>query len=99
MIGRPVADAKAYGREPYRKTLDGVMRDGFGDPIPKDQMRVGDAVTLNFHRKDASHVGILGDYRYGGLSLIHTYALGERKVIEHRLDDEWAGYIFEVYRP
>ena len=98
-IGRPVADVSAYGREPYRNTLERIMREGFGDPVPLDGMRVGDAVMLNFRNGDPSHVGILADYPYGGLSLIHAYARGVRKVIEHRLDEEWAGYIFEVYRP
>lgn len=45
-----------------------------------------------------NHVGIIGDYRYGGLSFIHAYA-PNRKVIEHRLDDKLRGQIIEVYRP
>ena len=98
-IGRPVADVSAYCREPYRNTLEGVMREGFGDPIPKDQMRVGDAVVMKFSNGQPSHVGILGDYPYGGFSLIHAYARGDKKVVEHRLDAEWAGYIAGVYRP
>ena len=104
-IGRPVADAQdvtgsqAYGREPHDATLERVMRAGFGEPIPKDQMRVGDAVVMKFRNGQPSHVGIIGDYLYGGFSLIHAYARGDKKVIEHRLDEEWSGYIFEVYRP
>lgn len=89
----------AYGREPYRGTLEKVMQANFGDPIPKDQMRVGDAVVMKFNNGQPSHVGILGDYLYGGFSLIHAYARGDKRVVEHRLDAEWAGYIAEVYRP
>lgn len=98
MVPRPVADVDAYGREPYRSTLEGVLREGFGDPLPPSEMRVGDAVLLKFRSNEPSHVGILGDYLYGGFSLIHAYAK-VREVVEHRLDDAWAGYVTEVYRP
>ena len=97
-VPRNTVDAEAYGREPYRNELERVMRANYGDPIPTDQMRVGDAVVMHFNNGAPSHVGILGDYMYGGLSLIHSFAL-IRKVVEHRLDDEWRGYIVEVYRP
>lgn len=54
-------------------------------------------VLMKFGRTE-NHVGILGDYPHGGLSLIHSYAVN-KKVIEHRLDDEWRGRITEVFRP
>lgn len=44
------------------------------------------------------HVGIVADYRYGGLSLIHAYAQN-RMVVEMRIDDEWRNRIIAVYRP
>lgn len=96
-VGRSVSDSTAYGREPYRGSLEATLRANFGEPLPADQMQLGDVVLMRF-AGEPSHVGILGDYLYGGLSLIHAYAKG-KKVIEHRLDDEWRGYIVEVYRP
>jgi hypothetical protein len=45
----------------------------------------------------AQHLGIFGDYGEAeGLSLIHAYAPA-RKVIEHRLSEEWQQKIVAVY--
>lgn len=96
--GRPIEDRTTYGREPYMHSLEAVLLSHFGDPLPANQMRVGDVALMHFRNGDPSHVGILGDYLYGGLSLIHAHAT-TRHVVEHRLDDEWAGYIVETYRP
>jgi cell wall-associated NlpC family hydrolase len=96
-IGRPIVDLAAYGREPIGGKLRAVLADNLGDPVPKADMRPGDVVLMRF-RGEPSHVGMIGDYLYGGLSLIHTFAQ-VKKVVEHRLDEEWAGYITEVFRP
>ena len=96
--GRPIEDRTTYGREPYMRSLEIVLHSHFGDPLLAEQMRVGDVALMHFRNGEPSHVGILGDYLYGGLSLIHAYAK-TREVVEHRLDDEWRGRITEVYRP
>lgn len=96
-IGRPIADLEAYGREPLGGGLRAMMVANLGEPIPKDEMRPGDMVLMRF-RGEPSHVGLIGDYFYGGLSLIHTFAQ-VRKVVEHRIDSEWNDYILEVFRP
>ena len=96
-VGRPIADLPAYGREPLGDGLRSMLIANLGEPVPKDEMRPGDVVLMRF-RGEPSHVGLIGDYVYGGCSLVHAYAMA-RKVVEHRLDEEWAGYITEVYRP
>lgn len=96
-IGRPIADLSAYGREPLGDGLRGMLVANLGESVPKAEMRPGDVVLMRF-RGEPSHVALLGDYPYGGCSLIHAYAMA-KKVVEHRLDDEWAGYIVEVWRP
>ena len=96
-IGRPIADLEAYGREPLGGGLRAMMVTNLGEPIPKDEMRPGDMVLMRF-LGEPSHVGLIGDYLYGGLSLIHTFAQ-VRKVVEHRIDSEWNDYILEVFRP
>jgi cell wall-associated NlpC family hydrolase len=98
-IGRPFNDnnGEAYGREPFNGTLRKMLIENLGAPIPREEMRVGDVPLMEFEN-EPHHVGLLGDYQYGGLSLIHGYAR-VRKVVEHRLDKTWRNRIVEVYRP
>lgn len=63
--------------------------------IDKAHMRPGDVVVLAFEKQ--RHMGLLGDYLYGGLSLIHAY-LPPRKVVEQRLDEVWAARIKQAFR-
>lgn len=96
--GRLTEDAKAgYGREPYRHSLEDVLRANLGDPV-NDVPKVGDVVMFHVGRAAPNHVGIVGDYVHGGLSIIHAYAItGE--VVESPLDASWRGLLREVYRP
>ncbi len=96
-VGFAPEDCDAYGREPHQQRLRGYMVRNFGEPIDRNEMRPGDTVLMCF-RGEPSHVAIIGDYVYGGLSLIHSYAM-VRKVVEHRIDAEWNRYIVEVFRP
>ena len=52
------------------------------DPVRKADMRPGDVLVVAVDQ-DPQHLGILGDYRHGGLSLIH--AALHRGVVETRL--------------
>lgn len=56
---------------------------------------VGCVALMRFER-EPQHLGIFGDYPGGGLSLIHAYA-SNRKVVEHRLDENWRGRIVAVF--
>ena len=96
-IGREPADVEAYGREPLNQGLREMCVANFGEPIPKDEMRPGDVALMRF-RGEPSHVGIVTDYTYGGLALVHAFAQ-VKKVVEHRIDDEWLASIVEVFRP
>lgn len=52
--------------------------------------RPGDAMVFAFEHQ--RHIGIVGDYVFGGLSLIHAYLPPGKvvgKVVETRLDDKW----------
>lgn len=51
--------------------------------IPKEDMQPGDAVVVSYSG-DPQHIGILGNYRHGGLSIIHASSEAKR-VIETRL--------------
>jgi cell wall-associated NlpC family hydrolase len=95
--GRVPADVEAYGREPLNQGLRGMCVENFGEPIPKGGMQPGDVALMRF-RGEPSHVGLVTDYPYDGLALIHAFAQ-VKKVVEHRLDSEWLGNIVEVFRP
>ncbi len=96
-LGRPIFDLDAYGREPFRDGLREAIRTNLGDSLPAAQNRAGDVVLMRFDG-EPRHVGVLGDHPQGGLMLIHTYSR-VRKVVAHRLDERWASYIIEAYRP
>lgn len=52
-------------------------------PVSQQEMQVGDVICISFSRHP-QHVGILGDYRHGGFSIIHA-AMPPGRVIETRL--------------
>lgn len=77
----PDFDVTGYGRAP-----DGTLLARCAEhlrPLGRDEMRPGDVLVLATSQ-EPQHMGIVGDYRHGGLSLIHA-ASHQRRVIEHRL--------------
>lgn len=96
-LGREPADVEAYGREPLNQGLRAMLVENFGEPIAKAEMQPGDVALMRF-RGEPSHVGLVTDYPYDGLAMIHAFAQ-VKKVVEHRLDSEWLGHIVEVFRP
>jgi NlpC/P60 family putative phage cell wall peptidase len=52
--------------------------------IPEKEMQPGDVLCLRWG-KEPHHLGLVGDYRHGGLSLIHAESWRHKKVVEHRL--------------
>lgn len=65
-------------------------------PVSVDLLAVGDVVAMRFAAAP-HHVGILGDYRFGGLSLIHADGHTGR-VVEHRLAADHVARITHVFR-
>jgi hypothetical protein len=96
-IGRTIEDCRAYGREPLNGKLRALLALNLGPPVDVGTMQPADVVLMRF-RGEPSHVGIVADYPYDGLALIHSFAQ-VKKVVEHRIDSEWASYIIEVFRP
>lgn len=86
-----------YGRQPHSDLIAKRMEANLG-PAVDDEPRVGDAVTLGFGVKGVvRHVGIIGDYAHGGLSIIHTDSIVGR-VVEHPFDEKWRCRVRGVYR-
>jgi cell wall-associated NlpC family hydrolase len=65
-------------------------------PILPAQLQVGDVVAMRF-AKAPHHVGIIGDYRFGGFSLIHSDGHTGR-VLEQRLAPDMVARITHVFR-
>jgi cell wall-associated NlpC family hydrolase len=75
-------DVVGYPRVPDGTSLMGIVREHMTE-IDRSVMQPGDVVVVSFDR-DPQHLGILGNYRHGGLSIIHAAGLTGR-VIETRL--------------
>ena len=71
-----------YSRVPHGGMLVQTMREHLVE-IGKASMEPGDIVVVSYD-VDPQHVGILGNYRHGGLSIIHAAGI-TGKVIETRL--------------
>lgn len=91
----PTLDITGYPRSPDGRSMLAVC---------DQHMRRVDAPALGCvlvvrHEIDPQHMGIVGDYVHGGLSLIH--ALGTRdgrgRVVEHRLDESTLARLIAVY--
>ena len=94
--GVATRDRQDYGRSPWNDGLRQELLDHFGEPV--GDWQPGDIALMHWDgNREPGHVGLLGDYPAGGLSLIHSYSL--ISVTEHRLDRTWAARILEVYRP
>lgn len=93
--GYPMRDATHYGREPWEDRLRKELREYCGAPVDGEWLP-GDIVLIRWHRGEPSHVGIIGDYLYGGLSLIHAQNL--HGVVEHALSGYYLSVVEEVYR-
>jgi cell wall-associated NlpC family hydrolase len=86
-----------YGREPWDDQLRRGLQAHFGDPVT-EEWKPGDVPLFRWGKGEPSHVGILCDYRYGGVSIIHASALA-KKVIETSLSGRLRECVIEVYRP
>lgn len=86
----PDFDVNGYARQPDGRSMIELCSQ-YLRRIDPNAMAPGDVVSISFPRRGSvdvrpQHLGILGDYRHGGFSLIHA-AQNARppRVIEHRL--------------
>lgn len=89
-------DVPTYGMRPDTLLLKQRL-DHFLQPIPREQVAVGDVVLLKVHGSP-QHLAIICDYpMVGELGIIHAYA-PVRKVVEHRYDPAWKRDTYAAYR-
>lgn len=87
-------DFEGYTKQPSGGRLEkACLR--IATRIPVEEAQPGDVVLMQFGGMP-THVGLLGDYPGGGLSLIHAYA-PLKKVVECRLDATWMSRITAAY--
>lgn len=85
----------SYGREPWEDSLRKTLSRNLGDPV--EDMMPGDIVLIRWGKHQPSHVGVVGDYTFGGLSIIH--ADNVHGVIETALTGQIKDSVIETYRP
>jgi NlpC/P60 family putative phage cell wall peptidase len=94
-MGMTVQDQSDYSRFPDGEMLEQVC-DQQMTRVPLSEIQPGDILLMRFEQ-DPQHLAIVGDYEFGGLSIIHSY-IQARGVVETRLDDAWLGRVFAAYR-
>lgn len=100
-LGVEMPDFRLYGPEPHNDGLISHITNALGypvhtAPVGANDLQVGDVIVVRFE-VEPHHVGIIGDYPLGGLSLLHADGHYGR-VIEHRLSDDVIGRITHVFR-
>ena len=84
LLVAPDFDVPAYERQPDGHSMMS-WTEQYMTRITYSAMQPGDAIVTSVE-KDPQHLGILGDYWHGGLSLIHaTQVAAPPRVIETRL--------------
>ena len=78
----PALEITGYSRIPDGVALMRYLRELL-DEVPQSDMQPGDVVCVAFD-KWPQHVGVVGDYVHGGLSMIHADMV-RGKVLETRL--------------
>lgn len=78
---------RSFDIQGYSMRPDGSMLplcDELMTRIARAEMLPGDCVVVRYG-KEPHHIGMLGDYRHGGLSIIHAENYRHNRVVEHRL--------------
>lgn len=82
-IVQPDFDVTGYARQPDGTSLL-AWCDQSMTPVARHQMQPGDVVVVAFDAAPG-HLGIVGNYAHGGLSIIHSLGVTARRVVETRL--------------
>jgi NlpC/P60 family putative phage cell wall peptidase len=88
-----------YDEVTYSKEPDGVYLTekltALLDEVPIAEARAGDLALFTV-RNNPQHMAFLTDYE-DTLGMVHSYAPA-RRVVEHRLDDDWKSRLVKVFR-
>lgn len=94
----PEFDVTGYSRQPDGVSLI-AQCDKYMERVPVTEAQLGDMIVTSFDIHPC-HFAILGDYPYGGFSMIHALCNrdGRGRVIEHRLDASNLRRVVAAYR-
>lgn len=98
-IEAPYLDYAGYARHPSDGLLESALDAQPGlERVALAAMQPGDVLLMRF-AGDPQHLAIYAGFNDQSQSetIIHA-EIKARKVCEHRLSDEWRGYIVRVYR-
>jgi cell wall-associated NlpC family hydrolase len=87
-------DEVTYSKEPDGAYLTEKLT-ALLDEVPIAEARAGDLALFKV-RENPQHMAFLTDYE-GTLGMVHSYAPA-RRVVEHRLDDDWKSRLVKVFR-
>lgn len=79
-------DTADYARQASDETMLALCREHLTE-IEWADAAPGDVVVMRFANQ--RHIGFLGNYPGGGLSLIHAFSNAPRRVVEHIFNDDW----------
>lgn len=102
-LGVVLPDLKIYGREPYKDGLVQAMVAALGEPVwrgkrpLRSMLQVGDVVACAFV-EEPHHLGVIGDDKLYGLSMIHADGNVNKAVIEQGIDDRLLSRIVAIFR-
>ncbi len=94
-VGINVHDYTDYSRYPDGQMLEQVCDEQL-TRIALNEIQPGDVLLMRFET-EPQHLAFVGDYEFGGLSIIHSY-IQARGVVESRLDEVWLNRVYAAYR-
>lgn len=84
-LGLSGFDTCDYGPQASDESMLRLCREHLIE-VGRNEMAPGDVIVMRFGTN--RHLGIAGDYRHGGLSIIHAFT-PIRRVTESRYDENW----------
>ena len=95
-FGQPLSgyDEVTYSKEPNGEYLMQKLTELL-DEVPIIEAQAGDLALFTV-RDNPQHMAFLTNYE-ASLGMIHSYAPA-RRVVEHRLDDDWKSRLVKVFR-
>lgn len=94
-LGLTDFDTADYARQATDESMLELCREHMTE-VPQSDMQPGDVLVMRFDCN--RHIGFVGDYVHGGLSLIHAYAQAPHRVVEHRLSPDWLMRVLGCFR-
>lgn len=89
-LGLADLDVTGYGVQAVDESMLEMCREHL-DEIARADLAPGDVVVMRFSGN--RHIGIVGDYAHGGLSLIHAQTSHPRCVTENALSPAWMAHV------